>query len=147
MQYFDVCKDIWTRFVPQRGQSAVLQGELLRQIEKLRHEAQANQNRNWCGDHAFFCAFLDHNLGEADCLSPQERQAVHGALVRLRSAGEIAWRYYRGELTDQALAEDYHGELAYPGDDLYDLVCDAVARLYLAAPDPIPYETRPDIRH
>ena len=40
MEYFNVCKEIWTRWVPQRGHAQVLQGELLRQIERLRHEAQ-----------------------------------------------------------------------------------------------------------
>ena len=54
MEEEQICREIWTRWVPKRGQSTVLQGELLRQIERLRHEAQANGNRNWCRDHAFF---------------------------------------------------------------------------------------------
>ena len=47
---------------------------------------------------------------------------------------------------DQELAEDYNGELAYQNNDLYDLVCDAIALFYRANPNPIPYERRRDGR-
>ena len=96
MEEEQLCREIWTRWVPKRGQSSVLQGELLRQIERLRHEAQANGNRNWCRDHAFFCAFLDHTLLDSGVLSPEEGERLHGVLVRLRSCGEVAHRYHRG---------------------------------------------------
>ena len=33
MEEEQICREIWTRWVPKRGQSTVLQGELLRQIE------------------------------------------------------------------------------------------------------------------
>ena len=81
MEEEQLCREIWTRWVPKRGQSSVLQGELLRQIERLRHEAQANGNRNWCRDHAFFCAFLDHTLLDSGVLSPEEGERLHGVLV------------------------------------------------------------------
>lgn len=38
-KYFNECKFIWKNFVPKSGQATVLQGELLREIEKLRCEA------------------------------------------------------------------------------------------------------------
>ena len=46
-QYFDECKYIWKNYVPQAGQADKLQGELLREIEKIRCEAQDNENINW----------------------------------------------------------------------------------------------------
>lgn len=147
MKYFQLCQEIWQQWVPQRGQSQVLQGELLRQIEKLRYEGTKNQNANWCGDHRYFCDFLRDTLCQDEALSPQRREAVDAALVRLRSCGEVARRYHLGEISDQELEEDYNGELAYPDSDLYDLVCDAVAKFYQAHPDPIPYQPLPDIRH
>ena len=140
MEYFNVCKEIWSRWVPQRGQSQVLQGELLRQIERLRYEAQTNENRNWNDDFLYYCDFLRANLREADCLTPEEREGVNAALVRLRSCGEVAYRYYRGEITREELEEDYNGELAYTDNDLYDRVCDAIALFYQANPEAIPYE-------
>ena len=140
MEYFHVCKEIWNRWVPQRGQSQVLQWELLRQIERLRYEAQSNENRNWNDDLLYYCDFLRSTLREADCLTPEEQEAVNSALVRLRSCGEVAYRYYQGEISDEELAEDYNGELAYQNNDLYDRVCDAIALFYRANPNPIPYE-------
>ena len=142
MEYFEVCKEIWNRWVPQRGQSQVLQGELLRQIERLRHEAQANENRGWNDDLLYYCDFLRATLREAGCLSQEERDSVNSALVRLRSCGEVAYRYYRGELSREELEAAYNGEVAYQSNDLYDRVCDAIALFYQANPDPIPYERR-----
>lgn len=142
MEYFDVCKEIWTRWVPQRGHAQVLQGELLRQIERLRHEAQSNENRNWNDDFLYYCDFLRSTLRQVQCLTPQEREDVNSALVRLRSCGEVAYRYYQGEISQEELEEDYNGEVAYLDDDLYDRVCDAIAVFYQANPDPIPYERR-----
>lgn len=148
MEYFNVCKEIWNRWVPQRGYAQVLQGELLRQIERLRYEAQHNENRSWNDDLLYYCDFLRSTLREADCLTPEERDRVNAALVRLRSCGEVAFRYYKGDISDQELAEDYNGELAYQNNDLYDLVCDAIALFYRANPNPnpIPYERRRDGR-
>ena len=142
MEYFEICKEIWNRWVPKRGRSQVLQGELLRQIEKLRHEAQANENRNWDESYLEGCDFLLSHLGSADCLTPEEWEGVHSALVRLRYCREIAYRYYQGDLSDQSLEEDYNGELAYKDNDLYDRVCDAIALFYRANPNPIPYDHR-----
>ena len=45
-QYFDECKYIWKNYVQQAGQAHNLQGELLREIEKIRCEAQDNGNIN-----------------------------------------------------------------------------------------------------
>ena len=112
MEYFNVCKEIWNRWVPQRGHAQVLQGELLRQIERLRYEAQHNENRNWNDDFLYYCDFLRSTLREADCLTPEEREEVNAALVRLRSSGEVACRYYQGDISDEELAEDYNGEHA-----------------------------------
>ncbi len=120
----------------------MLQGELLRQIERLRYEAQHNENRNWNDDFLYYCDFLRSTLREADYLTPEEREEVNAALVQLRSSGEVACRYYQGDISDEELAEDYNGELAYQDDDLYDLVCDAIALFYRANPNPIPYERR-----
>ena len=147
MEYFDVCKEIWNRWVPKRGQSQVLQGELLRQIERLRYEAQTNPTRNWNDDYLYYCDFLRSNLRNADCLSPEEQEGVNSALVRLRSCGEVAYRYYQGEISDEELELDYNGELAYLDNDLYDRVCDAIALFYRANPNPIPYERRRGGRH
>ena len=43
----DVAKWIWQTLVPNQGQAALVQAEVLRAIEKLRWEAQSNSNINW----------------------------------------------------------------------------------------------------
>lgn len=80
-------------------------------------------------------------------LSPEEGKQLHGVLVHLRSCGEVAHRYHRGELTDRELEEDYHGETACTDDAPYDLVRGAVVRFCQANPAPIPYQPRPDVGH
>lgn len=80
-------------------------------------------------------------------LSPEEGERLHGVLVRLRSCGEVAHRYHRGELTDHELEEDYHGETACVDDAPYNLVARGRYPLLPAHPDPIPYQPRPDVRH
>ena len=51
-QYFEECKFIWQNFVPKSGQARNLQGELLREIENIRCEAQDNGNVNWDDDYS-----------------------------------------------------------------------------------------------
>lgn len=38
---------MWKNLVPKSGQADILQGEMLRQAEKLRKEACQNGNINW----------------------------------------------------------------------------------------------------
>jgi len=40
MEYSDKCKFLWKNYVPPRGQSDFVQGELLRAVAKLEDEAQ-----------------------------------------------------------------------------------------------------------
>ena len=57
MTHLETCKKIWHDYVPKSGQSNCVQGELLRQLEALRGEAQDNGNINWDDDFEFFCAY------------------------------------------------------------------------------------------
>ena len=47
MKHFDICKLLWKTKVPRHGQADNVQGEMLRQAEKLRNEARDNGNMNW----------------------------------------------------------------------------------------------------
>lgn len=53
-EYFDECKYIWKNYVSSKGQADSLQGELLREMEKIRCEAQDNGNINWDDDYSYF---------------------------------------------------------------------------------------------
>lgn len=76
-KYFNECKRLWKSSVPKSGQAKSLQGELLREIEKLRHEAQDNGNINWDEDYSYFCDFIVSSLSA---------QSIFPNAKRLRSA-------------------------------------------------------------
>ena len=61
-KYGQECRRIWQRLVPPEGQAATVQGELLREIEKLYHEAWRNGNINWDGA-AGHCPGAGENRG------------------------------------------------------------------------------------
>ncbi len=145
MKYLEECKYIWKNLVPESGQANSLQGELLRQIEKLRYEAQNNGNINWDADFAYFCDFLTATLGGSEALSPAEKSDVSDALIKIKKAGQTAYRYNNGEISDEELMEEYNCELAYIDNDAYDLVCDAIVAFYRQNQQPIPYAANPDI--
>ena len=75
-KYFDECKYIWKNYVPKRGQATNLQGELLREIEKIRCEAQDNGNINWDDDFSYFCDFISNKLSEQSIYSTQEKEEI-----------------------------------------------------------------------
>ena len=58
LSHLETCKRIWHNYVPESGQSDCIQGELLRQLEGLRNEAQGNGNINWDDNFEFFCNFI-----------------------------------------------------------------------------------------
>ena len=64
---------IWRNYVPEAGQSEILQGELLREIEKLREEAQGNGNRNWDGDFSCFVTLSGKRSAASRYTVPRRR--------------------------------------------------------------------------
>lgn len=135
--YEEECRFIWKSYVSSSGQSDVLQGELLRELEKLRHEAQNNGNRNWDDDFAYFCDFIKSALCESDLFSDEKQQEIILIMNYLKECGDYAARWYRGEASERQLIVD---KIAYVKDNLYDRIADAIGVLQLKFPDPIPYE-------
>lgn len=76
-QYFEECKHIWQNYVPLKGKSNCLQGELLREIEKIRCEAQDNGNINWDKEFTHFCEFITQNLVNQPIFSENEKQKIY----------------------------------------------------------------------
>lgn len=145
MKYLEEAKYIWKNFIPKSGQVNNLQGELLRQLEKLRYEAQNNGNINWDSNFEYFCNFLNITLCNCGALSDEEKLYVSNALSKIKAVGQVAFYYNNGEISDEEMEEKYNFELAYVDDDLYDVVADAIAALYISHKQPIPYEVNPDI--
>lgn len=136
------CRHIWKTMVPKRGQADTLQGELLRQTEKLRYEAQNNGNINWDGNFSHFCDFLTETLCGSTALEESLRFDVKAILRKLKECGEYAESIGKGDTDPEQMDIE---KIACTGDNLYDRLGDAVAGFYLAHPDPIPYQHNPDI--
>lgn len=141
-RYFDECKYIWKNYVPKSGQSNVLQGELLRQIEKLRGEAQDNGNRNWDADFEYFCDFIKDTLCSQDMFSEEEKEKFVLILNHLKACGNYAMRLHDGQIPDNEIDVE---KIAYVKDNLYDMVADAIGQLQLKYTTPIPFEKNENI--
>lgn len=61
-QHLDALRYIWKTEVPKQGKTSTVQGELLRQLEKLRWEAQENGNINWWEEYSGYCQFILETL-------------------------------------------------------------------------------------
>ena len=147
MTNFEACKVIWKNLVPKQGQADNLQGELLRQIEQLRWEAQNNGNINWDNNFEYFCDFLKETLCEKQFLTDEEEKAVINALDRIEAAGIVAEKFNQGLLSEEELEYEFEQNdgLAYVDDDLYNIVAEAIGKFYLQNPEPIPYCSNPEI--
>jgi len=136
LKYLVECKYIWKNYVPKNGQATILQGELLREIEKLRGEAQDNGNINWDEDFAYFCDFLKDILVKQSIYSADTKRKITLSLNYIKACGEYAWQYSQGEIADDKVDMD---RVAYVSDNLYDIVADAIGLLQKEHPEPIPY--------
>lgn len=90
MDYIQKANELWEAYVPESGQAATLQGELLREIEALRTEAQENDNINFDEDYAYFCDFILQTL-KGRAVQPLSQALSHcprlGDHQALRPAG------------------------------------------------------------
>ncbi len=135
-QYFEECKFIWQNFVPKRGQARNLQGELLREIEKIRCEAQENGNVNWDDDFTYFCEFIKKSLIGQPIFSETEREEICLIMEYLKECGIYARQYNDGQISDEKVQIE---KLAYIKDNLYDIICDFIGKLQNKNPEPIYY--------
>lgn len=135
-KYFKECKYIWSNYVPKSGQSDVLQGELLREIEKLRDQAQRNGNINWDDDFVYFCEFIQETLCSQKIYSEKEKTRITLVLNYIKECGNYAREFYDGKIPDDKVVVDM---IAYTYDNLYNIVSDAIGLLQTKNPEPIPY--------
>ena len=135
-QYFEECKHIWQNYVPPKGKSNCLQGELLREIEKIRCEAQDNGNINWDKEFTHFCEFITQNLVNQPIFSENEKQKIYVIMNYIKECGLYAQQYNKGKIIDDDVIPE---KLAYTKDNLYDIICDFIGKLQNKHPEPINY--------
>lgn len=139
MQHFDVCKRLWQTKVPESGQADTVQGELLREIEKLRSEAMDNGNINWDDNYAFFCDNLKNTFAQSGFFDEGYLDKLSKLLGFVKQCGEYAAAYGAGEIPED---EADPVRFAYVDDDLYDFISDAAAVFVMNNPTDIPYQKK-----
>lgn len=83
-EYFEKAKFIWQNYVPKRGQSEFVQGELLRAVGKLRDEAQRNGNINFNENcHIILIEYLRKKLSDRNVFSDKQIEQINVDLNRL----------------------------------------------------------------
>lgn len=122
LKYPEICTMIWDSYVPKRGQSETVQGELLRSIEKLRDEAHRNGNGNYHDGHRRMAGYLRDTLLESGIFTDE-------------IAGEI--RRDSKKLT--------YKTAPYLKDDIYDRFCDRICEFQLHHNAPVQREFDPEL--
>lgn len=109
---------------------------MLREIEKIRCEAQDNGNINWDKEFTHFCEFITQNLVNQPFFSENEKQKIYVIMNYIKECGLYAQQYNKGKITDDDVIPE---KLAYTKDNLYDIICDFIGKLQNKHPEPINY--------
>jgi len=123
-QYFTKAKYIWENFVPESGQAAVVQGELLRAVEKLRDEAQRNGNGNFnkkC--HGILIDYVKRKLSDRQIFDTKTIRKINEDLQKLNRERR-----------------------PYLEDDVYDYLSDRIVDWYLFYGDTIKHTYNNDLK-
>lgn len=115
MKHLDEAQTIWDEQVPSRGQAKTVQGELLRSVEKLRWEAQANGNVNWDNQFELLADFVETTLERSRVFDAEAMREIRADLARLRN-------YETPEVSDEP----------------YDRLADRVVEYSRAQDGPVP---------
>lgn len=130
-------------YVPKSGQADNLQGELLREIEELRCEAQDDGNINWDEDHSYFCNFISKKLLEQSIFSNIEKEEITLIMSYIKECGMYAQKFNSGIIPENEVDID---KIAYTDNNLYDIICDKIGQLQKEHNLPIPYEKNDTIK-
>ncbi len=117
------CQKMWKELVPEQGQADSLQGELLREIEKLRWEAKQNGNINWDDNFEFFCDNINSVLKKSNIFDEKECNNINEIMTFIKANGKYAYDNF-----DKISDDDYNPiKQAYVDDDIYDYICEKIA--------------------
>ena len=119
--------DLFDQLVPESGQAATVQGEVVRAVMKLSSDFVSNGYANWDAGYERLSAFALRHLGDGT-FGPQ-------TCVGIRSDIEHAQAYGRGE--------DYGG---YDLEAAFDRLMQASVGWCRRHPDPIPHTPDPELK-
>lgn len=125
MMWDDLCQEIWDKYVPDKGKSNALQGELLRLTELLRTIAEEN-NEKWNAMCERACDFLEHYFVYDEKYSVSDKNKMQQIIYCIRKRGR-----------NKELYENFV---------LFDYIDDEIAEIYMEEEKPIGYHY-PEGRH
>lgn len=134
------CRKIWKKYVPKQGQADSVQGELLREIEKLRIEAQCNGNLNWDENFEYFCDNISYILKSSNLFNGKECNNIEEIMHFIKENGKYAYAYY----IEEKISDSEYNPIkqAYVDNDIYDYICEKIALFSTQNPKIIPYEKK-----
>lgn len=132
--YANELNEIWERFIPKKGAATSLQGEMLRELEKMQFEIQDNGMINWDEDYDYFCDFLTKNLKEVSGLTDEQRVTALRAVSKITEQGKMAMESNAEEKDMQWLYNDMMN------DEFYAPIYDAIALFYKSNREEIAYK-------
>jgi hypothetical protein len=92
---------VWNNLIPKQGQSAWVQGELLRCVEKLCWEAQNNGNGNWGRSFRMLADYLEKTLCAEPAFSEQTRQLIRKDMATVKN---YMYPYTEDDLYDRLVS-------------------------------------------
>lgn len=112
MKYFEEAKNIWKNYVPKSGQSEIVEGELIRAIEKLRYEAQNNGNGNWDEGFELFCQYIWDILNDDKVF---EKDVLHEIRTDIDTINNSDVPYFEDDLYDRITDHVIEWSIAHKG--------------------------------
>jgi len=112
VKYFEEAKNIWKNYVPKSGQSEIVEGELIRAIEKLRYEAQNNGNGNWDEGFELFCQYIWDILNDDKVF---EKDVLHEIRTDIDTINNSDVPYFEDDLYDRITDHVIEWSIAHKG--------------------------------
>lgn len=96
-KYTEEAARLWREYAPQSGQASTVQGELIRDLQRLRDEAQRNGNLNWDEEFSHMAEYLESTLCGDNSFDATAKAEIRADVARLKQAK-------RAETDDQVYA-------------------------------------------
>lgn len=129
-RYQKECALLWNQFVPDAGQAATVQGELVRASAKLESEYIRNGNGNWDMGFRMFTNFLLRHLNDLKVFSEDQIGQIQCDISDIRAFG------------NGTKAPDFSTD----DEDAFDRITDRVVEWCLAHPNPIVHVHNPKLK-
>ena len=121
MEKYDICQEIWDRYVPDTGKSKALQGELLRLTELLRTIAM-DKNEKWDSECEDACDFLEYYLVYDEENGVYDKNKMQQIITCIRERGQnkesyknlVLFSYIEDEIADIYLENENPIDYHYP---------------------------------